>query len=509
MRWTPEWHRRLDRELVNLAFLAPHEQAAVRVALCAKDLVAFARIYLYHHLVTEETGNVMSFSSVHYEWAELAQDMLTGGIKPTPMEDRHALIAPRGTGKTTWWFLIIPLWAAAYGYAEFASAFAHAAPQAETHLKTLKHELDTNALLRHDFPDLCTPLRKPSGSAVADNMGMIRQRNGFIFAARGIDASSLGLKVGKRRPDFLILDDVEPDEAKYSGELALKRLGTITDAVLPLNIYARVVMVGTVTMPGSIMHQLVKSARGKETEPWIAEERITAHHYRPIQTDDEGREYSIWPEKWPLAWLQGRRHTREYAKNYDNDPLARDGVYWQREDFRIWAEPLPGTTRCLLAVDPAVTKKKTSDYTGLAVVEYSPSLNKVRILDAWKVRLTGTPLRNFVVNKVMGWHPDIGLVFVETNQGGDLWEEVFSGIPGVRYRHHTASDSKEIRFARNLKHWQRGRVGLAKEIPILMEQAVAFPNGDYDDVIDAAVSGVDRFLSPDLFIIKEREYSYL
>lgn len=495
MIWDAAYHRRLDRELVNLPFLDPHVQAVVRRVLCEHDPVAFARIYLCDHLITEETGGEMTFATVHYSWAEQAQ-RLAHGLSPEPMADRDAFIAPRGTGKTTWWFLIIPIWAAAYGHSKFAAAFAHAAAQAETHLKTLKHELDNNVLLRHDFPDLCTPLRKPTGYTVADNMGMIRMANGFVFAARGIDSASLGLKVGKLRPDLLILDDVEPDEASYSPDIAVKRLGTITDAILPLNIYARVVMVGTVTMPGSIMHQLVKSAHGKPTDAWVAEEKIRAHHARPIQVTDEGEEFSMWPEKWPLAWLQARRHTREYAKNYDNDPMARDGVYWLREDFHIWDE-LPGATRTLLAVDPAVTARKTSDFTGLAVVEFSPSTGKVRILDAWGVRLTGTPLRHFVTTTVLGKYPEVTLIWCETNQGGDLWAEVFAGIPGVRYKHHHAKDSKEIRFARNLRYWQRGHVGLAKELPILMEQGVAFPNGAYDDVIDAAVSGTDRFLAPD------------
>lgn len=40
---------------------------------------------------------------------------------------------------------------------------------------------------------------------------------GLSFAARGIDAASLGMKVGEKRPDLLILDDIEPDESSYSA----------------------------------------------------------------------------------------------------------------------------------------------------------------------------------------------------------------------------------------------------------------------------------------------------
>ncbi|MFM9653998.1 hypothetical protein ACKI1S_49660, partial [Streptomyces galilaeus] len=78
-------------------------------------------------------------------------------------------------------------------------------------------------------------------------------------------------------------------EARYSGTLAEKRLQTLREAILPLNIYAHVILVGTVTMQGSIVHQIVKRARGEydEGDPddptvWVEEERIAARHWLPI-----------------------------------------------------------------------------------------------------------------------------------------------------------------------------------------------------------------------------------
>lgn len=482
----------LDRELAELPFLPPEGQAAIRREL-AQDVVAFALIYLSHHLRGEETGDRVTFSEIHFEWATIAETWAEP-LGEEPMTNRHAFIAPRATGKSTWFYLILPLWAAAYGHCRFIAAFAHSTTQAEGHLHTFKHELETNPLLRNDFPELCSPARRQTGSTVADRAGMLHSRNGFTFAARGVDAASLGLKVGQHRPDLIITDDCEPDEANYSAEQAVKRLGTLTDAIFPLNIYARVAMVGTVTMPGSIMHQLVKSAAGTDTADWIAAEKIQAHHSLPILVNEDGTERSAWPEKWPLEWLQERRHTREYAKNYANDPLAREGVYWRKEDFQTGT--VEGATRVVLAVDPAVTSKKTSDFTGLAVVAYSPSERKAEVREAVGVRLTGKPLRNYVVDLLVR-HPDIVLIYVECNQGGELWAEVFHGIPGVKVKTHTSTKSKDIRFADALRHWQRGRVLHPRKIPILEEQAVAFPKAAYDDVVDAAVAGVHYFFPPD------------
>ena len=469
----------------------------------AEDPVAFAVIYLRRHLVSPETGGV-TFSQVHYEWARRALAWTTPVTEP--MQDRHADIAPRSTGKSTFWFLILPLWAGANGHARFVAAFADTAAQAEGHLSTLKSELDNNLLLRHDFPQLCTPARRQSGGTVADRQSMLHTASGFTFAARGIDSASLGLKVEERRPDVLIIDDAEPDEASYSPYLAEKRLGTITDAILPLNVYARVQFVGTVTMPGSIMHQLVKAAQGVETAPWIIDEKIQAHHHRAIVVADDGTEASIWPEKWSLDWLRSRRHTREYAKNYDNDPLARDGTYWVRDDFRYG--PIDGVTRTLLAIDPIVTERRSSDWAGLAVVGWQPPAGprspdhrpgdrgRCVVRDAKGVRFTGARLRDEVV-RMLGQYPEVRAVLVEVNQGGDLWREVLHHLPGVKVLTHWSGESKEVRFARTLEHYQRGRVVHERRLDQLEEQQVAFPRGAHDDIVDAVAAGVAFFLDPD------------
>lgn len=494
-RWDAAWHRRLDRELAALVDQTPEAQRAIRRAL-GEDPVAFAVIYLRGHL-KDRTGR-LSFAEVHHEWAELA---LSWRVRETqPQANRHAFIAPRETGKSTWWFLILPMWAAAYGHRNFAVAFADTAAQAQTHLTSFKRELETNPLLAADFPDLVAPARKRSGHAIADRAGMIHQRNGFVLAARGIDAATLGLKVEERRPDLLIFDDVEPDEANYSTtgsrdkpSLMEKRLGTITDAAFPLNVYAAVVMVGTVTMPGSITHQVVKAAQGVEVADWIRDEKMICHHHLPIMVNDDGSERSMWPEKWPLEWLKSVQHTRSYAKNYANDPLGRDGAYWTAEDF-TYGTLGPLATRWILTLDPAVTTKGTSDWTGWAVVGYDATGRRVEVAAAGEVKLVGEPLRRFVLEK-LAEYPRIKAVLIEVNQGGELWRTVLHSLP-VQLLVHTSSESKEVRFAWALDFYQAagGRVLHRERLRKAEEQMVAFPRAPHDDIADAVVAGVLYFL---------------
>ena len=316
-----------------------------RRVLTKYDPILFAIIYFKHHISTD---GVVSFADPHFEWARTARRWTRkAGLK----QDRDAYVAPRDTGKSTWWFLILPMWAAAHGHIKFAAAFAHSGTQSETHLHAFRSELAENHKLRDDYPDLCTPVRKPNGKTTVDNIQMLRTKAGFAFAARGVDAANLGLKEKDTRPDLILLDDVEPDEASYSQYQMEKRRGTIIEAILPMNLRAHVVLVGTVTMPGSIVHQLVARARGDdEVERWIDEENFTPHHALPIIHRDDGSERSIWPHKWPLSFLLMIRHTRSYLKNFANDPMGNDGGYWSIEDFQY--DALENRTLQVLAIDP-------------------------------------------------------------------------------------------------------------------------------------------------------------
>jgi phage terminase large subunit-like protein len=103
---------------------------------------------------------------------------------------------------------------------------------------------------------------------------------------------------------------------------------------------------------------------------------------------------------------------------------------------------------------------------------------------------------------------DVGVLYVETNQGGDLWKDVFKAIP-IKYRSKNQSLSKQIRAGKALNFYQQGKVRHTARFPVLEEQMWAFPKLNHEDVLDSVVSGVLYFLDSKVVKVEAKQVNYL
>lgn len=247
-----------------------------RRLLTRDDPLLFALLYLPDSLRFEDQPS--SLAQFHIDLAEHGKTWING------QSSRHAWIAPRQSGKTTWIFLLLPMWAAAHGHIKFIAAFSDSEDQATTHLDTFKKELDSNELLRKDYPELCTPKMGANVKRyVSQSKAKIEQANGFVFVAKGIDAKSLGLKVGNTRPDLILLDDIEPPESNYSLNEVQKRQRNLLDAVFYLSDKCQIELVGTTTMSGSLIDQC--------RQVWEHEQAWNASHIVEQSDDKQSERY--------------------------------------------------------------------------------------------------------------------------------------------------------------------------------------------------------------------------
>lgn len=478
-----------------------------RRELTKYDPMLFALVYLPHHLRYQE--DPITLSEFHFAMSDLG---LNWAKKVEhPKEIRDAVIAPRECGKSTWLFTILPLWAAAHGHIKYIAAFSDSAQQSEGHLMTFKSELDMNEYLREDFPEFCKPLlSQATGRPLAQSAWRIAQSNGFVFDANGIDSNSLGKKFGTMRPDLIILDDIEKGEKNYSEYQAVRQKNTVFDDIAPMNMKAKMVFVGTTTMPNSIMDQFRKKAEGYDDPElgWIDEQNVKVHYFPAIMTNEDGSERSIWPEKWTLEWLQSQRKQRSFAKNFMNKPMATDGQFWTSEDVYVETEEVEfGNT--ILSVDPAVTKGKVSDFSGISVISRGTNLKdgKTYIYVRHAEQFKGSPQDLAAKVKLLAELYDVGVLYVETNQGGDLWKDVFKDVE-AKYRTKHQKLSKEIRAGKVHNFYEKGKVRHTDVFPILEEQMWSFPKLRHEDVLDSVMTGILYFLENKGKTVKATQLNY-
>lgn len=499
----PDWpvHAYIGK-LSHSAMRVSNEGARqLRRKWCKHSPILFALTYLPHHLTRRGSGEI-SLSEFHVELAASAKRWANPDLGPK--EVRDGWIAPRYSGKTTWLFCILTLWAMAYGHRRFICVYSDTASQARIHLATLRIELTGNERLIRDFPELCAPALL-NGRPLMNNQDGYAAANGTVVMVRGMDSATLGVKLRERRPDALFFDEMEPKEGRYNIEIKEKRLQGLIETVLPIDPCAVVQIAGTTVMKGSIIDDMIQGV------DWVAKQRIVVHHFLPTVTDlVTGVERSIWPQMWPLSFLRAEQAADRaaYAKNYLNQPVSVEGTFWDEDDFTYrdltqWAEDR------ILVIDPAAKSKKSNDETAIGLLSYAGNLRKVMVERVQGYRIKPESLRD-VVHKLIERY-NIRTILVDVGNGGDHVLNSLRPLPlGVKVIEVPAKKmrrGKADRFADLLRLYQRGRVVHRDVLTGVETQMRAYPkNTLHDDMIDVVCMGVEYFLwdDPEFAAIRQR-----
>lgn len=300
--------------------------------------VAWGRMFLPNH---------MGVTPARFHW-ELG-DLLFGS------DQRVAVAAPRGHAKSTFMDLVCLLYGAAHRLFDFCILISDSADQAKLQLEDLRRECETNEVLIATYPGLA-----PGKPWREDDLVFA---NGVRITALGAGQKVRGRKHNGKRPDLVICDDLENDEAVKTIERRMKLRRWFRAGVLPA-IHpkrGRVRVVGTILHSDSLLSRLLRTA-GWTRRKWKA-------------LADDGR--ALWPEWRPSEQLlREKEEARKdgmlstWYQEFQNISIADEENPFRTEDIQYF-DRLPencGHVYRSLYVDPAIGEDAKNDFTAYTVV---------------------------------------------------------------------------------------------------------------------------------------------
>jgi len=186
--------------MTKTEFLENYESFLMRLKASKNSLYNFVKIYFPNYL----TAPSCRFHIDSY-------DLLSDGIP----NKRLCVKAPRGHAKTTIYAQFYPLWSILFQDKKYVVIFGNSQTAAEAKLNDIVEELESNQLLRLDyqiFTNKLVPAKDSKGQYRKFTDGQVIFESGIVLSAKGIGVTARGLKHLNKRPDVVLLDDMQKDE---------------------------------------------------------------------------------------------------------------------------------------------------------------------------------------------------------------------------------------------------------------------------------------------------------
>jgi len=433
---------------------------------------------------------------------------------------RLALVAPRGSAKSTWVSLAYPLWAALYRCEPYILLLSDSQAQARLHLEALKRELEDNPLLATAYPAAV-------GRGSPWGRDRIRLANGVVLEALGTGGKIRGRRNRADRPSLIVVDDPENDSHVTSACQRERSWSWFHRAVANAGTpQTNILVLGTALQRDCLVLRLLRTPgwqgqvfRAIEHWPlrmdlWQAWQALYQDHadperearalafYQEHQTAMDAGAQLLWPEHESLYTLLCLRATignAAFASEKQGDPINPEHCEWDASYFDypgFWFDTWPESLEIrILSLDPSKGKDaRTADYS--AFVRLGRDRTGTLYCEA---DLQCRPTPQIIaegIEHVRQSQPD-GFA-LETNQFQELLAAEFERqsqeqrVPLPLYGIDN-STNKQVRIRRLGPYLAQHKLRFKSRSPgtaLLVEQLKDFPIGDHDDGPDALEMGL-------------------
>lgn len=491
--------------------------STLRREAAKKSLLAFAQLYLPHHLKYKP-------SAAHMEIYDLLLDASTNRGK------KIAVAAPRGFGKSTQITLILVLYGICYGLEKFIIIISDTASQAWQILENIKLELTQNEKLMLDFPEIFE--RNGSPKPPRWTQYEIETLNKIKILVLGSGQRIRGRRFGVYRPTFVVADDIESADNTASSELREKTKDWYNKAILKVGSEeTNYILLGTLCHPQCLLSQYLdpnanhawlkkkyKAIISDATDSVMWERCLNIYNNRDSFEGKQGLDGArmfyeanktpmlegvelLWPERWnyfDLRILQ-EEDPISFSSEYQNNPLDPRTQIFIMEELHIWTDSyksleellrhIGGNVVYYMACDPSTGKDTArGDYSAIIIIalDLTTKIKYVIIADI-KRRSIDQMIEDMLAYAVRF---KFRKVAVESNQFQELVTKKLEEESLNRGIHmpleHVENTSDKIQRIQALQPYTKnGTLQFDRSHKLLMEQLTYFPKEKYDDGPDA------------------------
>jgi predicted phage terminase large subunit-like protein len=312
-------------------------------------------------------------------------------------------------------------------------------------------------------------------------------------------ATSIGATVTGRGADVFIIDDPTKSNDAYSA-VALETANEWfrSTALSRRNNPAKTLMLvvqqrlHTNDLSGTLIElgwpSLVMPAIATEPQDYsIANGEV---YHRPpealLQPD--------WDSREELEKIKIEIGSRNFAAQYQQNPTPPDGNLIKASWLRRYDSRAPRNKfrSMVLSCDPAGKTDVKNDYTAMTVVGIDAK--ELYLLHVERGHWTVLEMKARITALSSQW--DATHIIVEDTASGMGLIQLLRGQTELPVIGQHPTDDKETRMSRHEGRFEAGRILLPAEAPWLADfenELLAFPNGRYDDQVDALMLTLDWF----------------
>ena len=209
-----------------------------------------------------------------------------------------------------------------------------------------------------------------------------------------------------------------------------------------------------------------------------------------------------WPEFWSIEDLTAVRASIPPSKwnaQYQQNPTGEENAIIPRDWWKRWErDVVPQLEYVIQSYDTAFSKRETADFSAITTWgvfrpdEGGPP--NLILLDSKKGRWDFPELKEKAYEAYGYWDPDTVIVEAKAS-GTPLTDELRQiGIPVVNFTPSKGAD-KVTRVHAVSPLFEAGMVWAPDEVfaDELIEEVAAFPNGEYDDLVDSMTQALMRY----------------